>query len=188
MKEENLKDARQLETYFIHRMADFVNAHGHTLIGWTEINDGGLPPNATLMDWKGGAAQAARAGHDVVMSPTSHCYFDYYQMSDKRNEPKAQRGYISLERVYEFEPVPSQIGTKEEHHILGGQANVWTEFIPSLSHVQYMTFPRLCALSEVTWSNPDSLEWEDFRCRLKIHVQRLDAMGINYCKRAIPIQ
>ncbi len=185
MKEEGLTKEIELESYFIRRIEKFVNAHQKNLIGWSEIRDGGLAANAAVMDWVGGAVEAAGAGHDVVMSPLNDCYFDHYQSQNHSTEPYAIGGYLPLRQVYEFEPVPAKLPAKDQPHILGAQANVWTEYMPSLTHVEYMVFPRLCALSEVVWSPKDSRNWSDFAHRLQNHYGRLQELGINYRHTAL---
>ncbi len=182
MRRENLKTEHELQSYFVRRVEKILNANGKQLIGWSEIREGGLAQNATVMDWIGGAVEAASAGHDVIMTPTSHCYFDYYQSRGRTNEPAAIGGFIPLQTVYAFEPVPPKLDPQCAKHILGTQGNLWTEYIPSLKHAQYMTFPRLCALAEVAWSPKQSRAWDDFVHRLGAHIRRLDACGINYRK------
>ena len=177
---EGLKDEHELQSYFIRRIEKFINAHGRRLIGWSEIREGGLAPSAAVMDWIGGGLEAAKAGHDVVMSPTSFCYFDYYQSRDQRAEPRAGGGFIPLNKVYAFEPIPTGLDPELQPHILGGQGNVWTEYIPHFRQVEYMAFPRLCALSEVLWSPKDSRNWGGFTNRLAVHEQRLDFLEVNY--------
>jgi hexosaminidase len=132
------------------------------------------------MDWIGGGREAAGQGHDVVMTPTAYCYFDYYQDRDHAVEPRAMGGYLPLAKVYAFEPVPPRLAPEMQRHILGGQGNVWTEYIPNLKHLEYMAFPRLCALAEATWSPPQSRNFEDFTRRLRIDNRRLDLLGVNY--------
>jgi hexosaminidase len=188
MKTEGLKTLDELQGWFTGRIGKFVSEHGKTLIGWSEIADAPLPPNAAVMDWQGGAILAATNGHDVVMSPTKFCYLDYYQSLDTAVEPPGIGGFVPLERVYSFEPIPARLAPEFQSHILGGQCNLWTEYIPSLAHVEYMAFPRLCALAEVNWSAPTNRNWDDFSQRLKIHEQRLDALGVNYRReRAVKI-
>src|SRR5262249_827071 len=147
-----------------------------------EILEGGLAPNATVMSWRGmgGGLAAAQAGHDVVMTPTSHCYFDLYQAMVA--QPRALGGYVPIETVYEFEPVPPELSADKAHHILGGGGTVWTEYIPNYGQVQYMTYPRACALAEVLWSPKESRNFSDFKTRLKTHYNRLDAMGVRYAR------
>ncbi len=180
MKQEGLKDENQLQSWFIRRMEKFVNAQGHTLIGWSEILQGGLSPNAVVMDWIGGGREAATAGHDVVMTPMRNCYFDHYQSTNHDTEPRAIGGYLPLSQVYALEPVPAGLPSEFQSHILGAQGNVWTEYIPNLQHVEYMIFPRLSALAEVTWSARAARNFTDFQHRLQTDDRRLDAMGVNY--------
>jgi hexosaminidase len=180
LKAEGLKKESQLEGYFIRRMEKFINAHERSLIGWSEIREGGLAQNAAVMDWAGGAVEAASAGHDVVMSPLADCYFDHYQSQDHSTEPHAIGGYLPLEQVYSFEPIPALLSPAYQGHIVGAQANVWTEYMPSLTHVEYMLFPRLCALAEVVWSSRTSRDWDDFKRRLEAHYLLLDELGVNY--------
>src|ERR1035437_1361226 len=180
MRGEGLKKESELESYFIRRVEKFINSQHRNLIGWSEIREGGLAANAAVMDWVGGAVEAASAGHDVVMSPLSDCYFDHYQSEDHSTEPYAIGGYLPLRQVYAFEPMPAKLGLEYRQHILGAQANVWTEYMPSLKHVEYMVFPRLCALAEIVWSPAPARNWDDFSHRLHIHYTRLDASGINY--------
>jgi hexosaminidase len=185
MREEGFKKEGELEGYFIRRVEKFINEHQRNLIGWSEIREGGLAANATVMDWVGGAVEAAGAGHDVVMSPLADCYFDHYQSRDHSTEPHAIGGYLPLRQVYEFEPLPAKLPAQCEPHILGAQANVWTEYMPSLNHVEYMVFPRLCALAEVLWSPKDSRNWEDFAHRMQNHYTRLQELGVNYRHTAL---
>jgi hexosaminidase len=180
MKAEGLKTLDELQGWFTGKMGKFVSEHGKTMIGWTEITEGPLPQNAIVMDWQGGAMAAATSGHDVVMSPTKFCYFDYCQSLDSAMEPPGIGGYLPLQRVYSFEPIPTDLPAQLQSHILGGQANLWTEYVPSIAHVEYMMFPRLCALAEVDWSPKSARNWEDFNRRLEMHEKRLDALGINY--------
>jgi hexosaminidase len=126
-----------------------------------------------------GGIEAAREGHDVIMTPTSHCYFDYYQ-ADPEQEPLAIRGLTPLEKVYSFEPVPEMLSAEDAEHILGAQGNVWTEYMATTDYVEYMVFPRMLALSEVVWSPPDLRNWEDFVQRLPDHLRYFDALGVNY--------
>lgn len=184
--QENLKTEHELESYFIRRMGKFLNARGRVLVGWSEIREGGLAQNATIMDWIGGAVESAKEGHDVVMTPTAYCYLDYYQSTNSGNaEPKAIGGYLPLSQVYAFEPMPAGLDPQFRSHIIGAQANLWTEYIASLSHAEYMTFPRLCALAEVVWSPPGSRNYEDFMRRLRVQARRFDQLGVNYRRASI---
>jgi hexosaminidase len=180
MKAEGLKTLDELQGWFTGRIGKFVSEHGKTMIGWSEIAEAPLPSNATVMDWQGGVMQAATNGHDVVMSPTKFCYLDYYQSVDTAAEPPGIGGFIPLEKVYSFEPIPARLAPEFHSHILGGQCNLWTEYIPSLAHAEYMMFPRLCALAEVDWSPRATHNFGDFIQRLQIHEMRLEAMGVNY--------
>jgi N-acetyl-beta-hexosaminidase len=161
IRREGLADEEELQSWFIRRMEAFLNANGRKLVGWDEILEGGLAPNATVMSWRGtaGGIEAARAGHDVVMTPNSHVYFDYYQ-GDSLQEPLAIGGFSPLERVYAFEPVPEELSPAEARHVLGGQANLWTEYIKTPEHAEYMLLPRMLALAEVVWSPADRRHWE----------------------------
>jgi hexosaminidase len=180
MKSEGLHSEIELESYLIKRIEKFVNAHGKRLIGWSEISKGGLAQNAAVMDWIGGATEAASAGHDVVMSPTGYCYLDHYQSRDRSTEPVAIGGFLPLQNVYRFEPIPAKLGSGFQSHILGGQGNLWTEFVPNIHHAEYMIFPRECAMAEVLWSPKNSRKWDDFLARVKINERRLDELGVNY--------
>ncbi|MHC4737825.1 MAG: beta-N-acetylhexosaminidase [Planctomycetota bacterium] len=182
IKAEGLKDEHELQSYFIKRISKFLTAKNKKLVGWDEILEGGLAENAVVMSWRGteGGIAAARAGHDVVMSPSSHCYFDMKQ-SDSNDAPGATWAKpILLEKVYSYEPMPSEISAEQTRHILGAQGNVWTEHIPTEKDVEYMAVPRMCALAEVVWSPKELRDWADFKKRLKLHCERLDKMGVNY--------
>ncbi|MBN1351044.1 family 20 glycosylhydrolase [candidate division KSB1 bacterium] len=181
MKAEGLKTAEELQSYFIKRIEKFLISKSKKLIGWDEILEGGLAPEATVMSWRGteGGIAAAQQNHDVVMSPTSHCYFDFYQ-DDPEDAPEAIGGYTPLEKVYEFEPTPPELTEMQARHILGAQANVWTEYMPNEQHVEYMALPRMCALAEVVWSAKDSRNIEDFLKRMAYHYVRLIALKANY--------
>lgn len=175
-----LKDEKELQAYFISRIEKIVNEQGKNLIGWSEIREGGLVPSAALMDWIGGGAESAGSGHDVVMTPTKYCYFDHYQSTNRAAEPVAIGGFLPLEHVYLFEPMPENLAPEFHTHVLGGQANLWTEYIPNLRKVEYMTFPRLEALSEADWSPKDERNWDDFKARAALNEKRLDALDVNY--------
>ena len=181
IRTEGLRDEDELQSYFIKRIERVLTAGGKRLIGWDEILEGGLPPRATVMSWRGveGGIDAARQGHDVIMTPVSHCYFDYYQ-GDPEFEPEAIGGFTTLKEVYSFEPLPSELSSEEARHILGAQGNVWTEYIPTPSHAEYMSLPRMAALAEVVWTPRKERAWADFRKRLDVHCERLDALGATY--------
>ncbi len=180
IKAEGLKGEHELQSYFIRRIEKFVNANGKTLIGWSEIREGGLAKNAALMDWIGGAVEGASDGHDVVMSPTSHCYLDYAQ--GKHGEPRSIGGFVPLKKVYDFEPIPAKLKPEFQKHILGAQGNLWTEYIASPGHMEYMAFPRGCAIAEDTWTPAKEKNYEDFRARLANIFAHFDVMGVNYRK------
>jgi hexosaminidase len=183
IKKEGLKDEHELQSYFIRRAEAMLAKRNKKLIGWDEILEGGLAPTATVMSWRGteGGIAAAKAGHDAIMSPGSHCYFDHYQ-SDPNTEPLAIGGLTTLERAYSYEPIPAELNAEEAKRILGAQANVWTEYMPNAAQVEYMAYPRVCALAEVVWSPKDKRNWKDFARRMKTHFSRLDALGVNYAK------
>jgi len=187
MKREGLKNEEELQSWFVRRIEKIVEANGHSMIGWSEILQGGLPQNAAVMDWIGGAKEAASAGHDVVMTPTAYCYFDFYQSTNHAAEPKAAAwgGPLPLNKMYAFDPMPTNVPPGLQSCILGAQGNLWTEQISNLKQAEYMTFPRACALAEVTWSAKDAKNWDDFMRRLKIHVQRFDELNINYRHAAV---
>jgi hexosaminidase len=182
MKREGLKDEAELQGWFVRRIEKIVNADGRSIIGWSEILQGGLAPNAAVMDWIGGAKEAASAGHDVVMTPTAYCYFDFYQSSNRVAEPQAATwgGPLTLSKMYSFDPMPTNMPPELENYILGTQGNLWTEWVPSLNHAEYMMFPRACALAEVCWSDHSTLNWNDFMRRLQVQADRFKAMGVNY--------
>ncbi len=182
--EEGLKDEHELQSYFIKRIEKVLEKFDKRLVGWDEILEGGLAPNAIVHSWRGmdGGIEAANAGHEVIMSPTTHAYFDYYQSEDKDNEPLAIGGYLPLSKVYEFEPVPDKIDSDKRHLILGGQANLWTEYIPTTEKAEYMLLPRICALAETVWSPRNKRNYTGFIDRLGDHLKRLDRKNLNYRK------
>jgi hexosaminidase len=184
IKKENLENEDGLQSYMVKRIEKFLNAHGRKLIGWDEILEGGLAPGATVMSWRGeaGGIKAAQMGHDVVMTPGSPCYFDHYQAGPE-GEPAAIGGMNTLKDVYEYDPIPKELNTEEAQYVLGAQANVWTEYIATLSHLEYMVLPRMLALSEVVWSPSKHRDWEDFNKRLRgWHFRAFDQKGYHYNK------
>ncbi|MDO9511594.1 MAG: family 20 glycosylhydrolase [Bacteroidales bacterium] len=183
IKKENLKDENELQSWFIHKAEEILTARGKKLIGWDEILEGGLSPGATVMSWRGmeGGIEAATQGHDVIMTPTSHCYFDYYQ-ADPETEPEAIGGFLTLKKVYEFNPIPPSLDESNKKHILGAQGNIWTEYMATESHVLYMAIPRMLAMAEVCWSQENRIDYQDFRRRLRHHFQIFDSTEINYSK------
>lgn len=181
MKREGLKDENELETYFVQRMERFLRSKGKRTIGWDEILEGGLAPNAIVMSWRGegGGIAAAKQKHDVIMSPTDYCYFDYSQ-GDAKREPPNIGGFIPLEKVYGYNPMPAELSSEEQKYLLGAQANLWTEYISTPQHLEYMTFPRLLALSEVVWSPLEKKDYASFLQRLPYQLGRLELQDANY--------
>jgi hexosaminidase len=181
MRRENLADPAALQSWFIRRVEQMLIARGKRLIGWDEILEGGLAPEATVMSWRGssGGIAAARENHDVIMTPNSHMYFDAYQ-GDAAQEPLAIGGFLPIQRVYEFEPVPDSLTPEQAIHILGAQANLWTEYIPTPSQAEYMAYPRALALAEVLWSPKSSRSWTSFSARLPFALRGLDRLKVNY--------
>lgn len=182
IKEESLADEHELQSYFIRRIEQFLHTKERKLIGWDEILEGGLAPDATVMSWQGisGGIAAAKQAHDVVMTPGTHCYFDHYQGNPKY-EPKAIGGYTSLEKVYFYEPIPEELNNKEAQFILGAQANLWTEYIATEHHLEYMLLPRMLALAEVNWTLSKNKNWKNFQKRLQPQLLKFDREGTNYC-------
>ncbi len=180
-KKHNLKDEHEVQSYFVQRIEKFVNSKGKKIIGWDEILEGGLAPNATVMSWRGmkGGIEAAKSKHDVIMTPTDYVYFDYGQ-GDPAYEPLNIGSYVPLEKVYSFEPVPPELTADEAKYVIGGQANIWTEYIKTPQHVEYMAFPRMLALAEVVWSRKEDRDFADFKRRLNAILPRLDKQGVNY--------
>ena len=188
IKNEGLTGEDALQSYFIHRIERFLNAHGRKIIGWDEILEGGLAPNASVMSWRGeqGGIEAAKMGHHVVMTPGSHCYFDHYQ-GDPSVEPLAFGGLTTLKKVYHYEPIPTELTVEEARLVLGAQANVWTEYMSVPEHVEYMVFPRLAALAEVVWSPAENRDWADFSRRMQQQYIRYERLGINYSRSAFRV-
>ena len=181
MKTEGLKDEDELQSWFIRRVVKYLEDRGRHAIGWDEILEGGLADGAMVMSWQGteGGIAAARLGHDVVMSPTSNCYFDFWQSDDKTES--GFHGINTLKDVFDFEPVPNELLPHEKLKIRGGQGNVWTERMYEPADVEYMIQPRMCALAEVLWAYEDR-DWECFQNRLAGHLNFLDRRGYNYRK------
>ena len=178
IRKEGLKDEKELQSYLIHRIEKFLNDHGRKLIGWDEILEGGLAPSATVMSWRGeqGGITAAKAEHDVIMTPGEFCYLDAYQDAPV-SQPEAIGGYLTLEKVYSYDPVPAELTDAQKPFIKGVQANVWTEYIPTEEHAEYMIYPRLLALSEVAWTQPDRKDWPRFREAALKEVKWLQSQG-----------
>ncbi|RAV28562.1 beta-N-acetylglucosaminidase [Sinomicrobium soli] len=184
IRSEGLTDEHELQSYFIHRIEKYLNSKGKQIIGWDEILEGGLAPNATVMSWRGteGAIEAARQHHDVIMTPTSHCYLDYYQYeSDKEDKDiLAIGGYLPLSKVYSFEPIPEELTPEEGNYVLGPQANVWTEYMKTPEKVEYMVYPRAIAMAEVGWTSKANKDYDNFLYRLEPVIKNLEAMGVNH--------
>lgn len=178
---KGLRDESELQAWFTRQINAFLTEHGRRLVGWDEILEGGLAPGAVVMSWRGekGGILAAQSGHDVIMAPTSHTYFDYYQ-GPRETEPLAIGGNLPLETVYRYEPVPAALTPDQAQHVLGAQAQLWSEYIADAKQLQYMAYPRACALCEVLWSPRDDRSLEAFLTRLKPHLQRLDAAAVKY--------
>ncbi|KAA2240156.1 family 20 glycosylhydrolase [Chitinophaga agrisoli] len=189
MKEEGLKDVHALQSYFIQRMEKYINSKGRRIIGWDEILEGGLAPDATVMSWRGeeGGVAAAKQHHDVIMTPGNYVYFDHYQ-SKSKSEPVAIGGYTPVSEVYSYEPIPKELSPEEARYIKGAQANVWSEYMPNASHVEYMVYPRATAMAEVVWSPKEKRNYDDFVERLKVHLHRLDLKQVNYAKHVFEIR
>lgn len=184
IKSLGLKDEHELQSWFIRQMDKFIDSKGRRLIGWSEILEGGLAEKAALMVWLGndGAMTAVSSGHDIVMAQASHMYFDYYQSQDKAKEPWSIGGFIPLEKVYSYEPILPEMTEAQAKHVMGVQFQIWTEYISNGKHVEYMAFPRGCALSEVAWSSKENRSFDRFRKGLPSHLDRLTAFDVNYRK------
>ncbi len=188
IRELRLKDdakgsaEQKLQSHFMHHASDFLTSRGRKMIGWDETLEGGLAPGAIVMSWRGeeGAKEAARQGHDAIMTPTGYMYFDYYQTLDREGEPDAIGGYVPVEKVYSFNPTPDDMTDEEKKHILGVQANLWTEYIPEYSQVEYMELPRMAALAEVQWTDPSKKDYKNFTHRVPQLAEHYKANGYRY--------
>lgn len=182
LKERGLHDMHEMQSWFISKIGTYLHTKGKKLIGWDEILEGGLAENAAVMSWRGtkGAIKAAKSNHFAVMATNKYTYFDKYQSKDKANEPLSIGGHVPLAKVYSFDPIPKQLLEDEKKYILGAQAQLWSEYIVEDSHMDYMAFPRLCALSEVVWNHTEKGEYAVFLNRLKQHLKRLDVLDVNY--------
>ena len=178
-----------LQSFIINHAEKFLNSKGRQMIGWDETLEGGLAPNATVMSWRGegGGIEAAKQKHNVIMSPNTYLYFDYYQTKDIDNEPLAIGGYLPLENVYNYEPMPKSLTPEEQKYIIGVQANLWVEYIATLAHIQYMELPRMAALSEIQWSAADKKDYENFLSRLPQLTSLYDVKNYNYATHAFDI-
>ena len=180
MKQASLKDENELQSYMIKRVEKFLNTHHRNLVGWDEIIEGGLTPNATVMSWRGdkGAIEAASQSHNVVMTP-GETYFDAYQ-SNPTTQPEAIGGYLPIQRVYNYEPIPAALAKEQHKYIIGTQANLWSEYLPTTYQVEYMAFPRALALSEVAWTKKENKNLENFNERLQHQYLLLQRLNVNY--------
>jgi hexosaminidase len=185
MQTEHLANEDELQSYFIKRITAFLITKGKTVVGWDEILEGGLAPGAVVMSWRGelGGIAAAEQKHYVVMTPENPCYFDHYQSKKRNLEPLAIGGYNPLEAVYNYNPTPKKLNPYKKRYILGAQGNVWTEYMPDFLHVEYMALPRMCALSEVLWTDQGDKNYKQFIKRLSAQSKFLDAQNINYDKQ-----
>lgn len=181
---------QKLQSYVMEHAATTLASLGRKMIGWDEIIEGGLFPGATVMSWRGeeGAQQAAAQGHDAILTPTNYCYFDYAQSQDEEREPLGIGGFVSVEKVYSLEPAGSKLTPEEAKHILGCQANLWTEYIKDFSHAQYMELPRIAAMCEVQWSQPEKKDFVDFSSRLPQLIEQYKANGYNYADHIFDVQ
>ncbi|GCE07204.1 beta-N-acetylhexosaminidase [Dictyobacter aurantiacus] len=181
IKELGLKDEDELQSWFLSQIGTFLMQHNRRMLGWDEILEGGLPAGATVMSWRGieGGIAAAQARHDVVMTPNPFVYLDYYQSNDPA-EPLAIGGYLPLDKVYSFDPIPAELTAEQARHVLGAQCNLWSEYVPTVKHLEYMLFPRAIALAEVAWTPKERLEFSDFRQRLSVHEARLVSQDVNF--------
>jgi len=184
IKDEGLKNELELQSYFIRRIEKFVSSKGRNIIGWDEILEGGLAPGATVMSWRGeeGGIEAAKSGHDVVMTPGKYTYFCYYQCEDRESQPLALGGYVPLEMVYGYNPTPKELSTEEQKHILGLQGCLWSEIIPTPEILEYMAYPRTFAIAETGWTPENRKNFTDFVTRLEVLHKRYDALGVKYYK------
>ncbi len=182
MKDLGLKDEHELQSYFIQRIEKYLNSKGKVLIGWDEILEGGLAPNAVVMSWRGekGGIEAAQQNHKVIMTPGSHVYFDHTQ--SQQDDSVTIGGYSPLDKVYTYEPIPKELNADQAKYVLGAQANVWTEYMNNSKKIEYMIFPRMAALSEVLWSTKESRNWKNFESRLNTQLNRYDLWKANYSK------
>jgi len=183
IKEKGLKDEHDLQSYFIQRIEKYLNSKGRQIIGWDEILEGGLAPNATVMSWRGekGGIEAAKQKHNVIMTPNSYVYFDYAQ--NKQEDSLVIGGYLTVQKVYNYEPVPAALAAEDTKYILGAQANVWSEYMKTPAKVEYMVFPRMSALSEVLWSRKESRNWSDFEKRMEKQTKRYELWNASYNKK-----
>lgn len=187
MKKEKLQSEMELQSFFIRHMGQFLKQKNKKMIGWDEILEGGLSDDAIVMSWRGdrGGIEAARMKHEVIMSPESHCYFNYYQAADNSKEPLAFGGLITVRKVYNYDPTPEELLPDQTSYVIGAQGNLWSEYITNIDQLEYQAFPRALALSEVVWSPQEQRVWMEFKPRLKEQLRRLDVLGVNYAKHIL---
>ena len=191
LKDKNGETAEHyLQSYVISRIEKFLNSKGRQIIGWDEILEGGIAPNATIMSWRGvdGGLEAARQGHDAIMTPNTYYYLDYYQSEDIKNEPFGIGGYLPVEKCYSYEPYPEGMTAEQQAHILGVQGNMWTEYVATEDHLQYMILPRLAALSEVQWCNAERKDWNRFSAAANKFCKIYEVMGYNYATHIFQVK
>lgn len=178
-----MKDEHELQTYFINRIANFLTAHGRQVIGWDEVLEGGVPNDIIVMSWRGeeGAIEAVNQNHYAIMTPSGNLYLNFFQ-GVPDSEPTAIGGFLPLSRVYNYDPIPSEIPADKVDYILGVQGNLWTEYIATTELAEYMLFPRASAVAEIAWTQKSTQNYEDFLNRLAVHFERLDALKVNYSK------
>jgi hexosaminidase len=190
IRQERLKNENELQSYFIRRIEKFLNARGRNVIGWDEILEGGLAPNATVMSWRGieGGIEAANTGHDAVMAPQSHLYINRAEApaGTPVKNPRPNRGLLTLDMVYGYEPVPPEVPADKAKHILGADGPLWSEGIANYARLQYQTYPRACAIAELTWLDPKQKNWENFQKRIDAHLMRLKVQAVNYYQPPSP--
>jgi hypothetical protein len=168
IKSEGLKNEHELQSYFVRRIDKYLTDHGRRLIGWDEILEGGLAPGAVVQSWRGikGGIEAGNSGHDVIMSPTSHCYLDYSYAT------------TPLQLSYSYEPIPTELAGDKAKHVLGLEGNMWTEWVPNIARYDFQVYPRMSALAEIGWTQPQNKNWDDFKARMEVHEKRYDALGV----------
>jgi hexosaminidase len=180
-----LKDEHELQSYFIKRIEKYIQSKGKQVIGWDEILEGGVSNTATIMSWRGtkGGIEAAQKGNYVIMTPGAYCYFDHYQGVEAEEPPAfPYNRFLPIQQVYNFNPTPKELTAEQSKYILGAQANVWSEYLPTTQQVEYMVYPRALALSECLWSTLENKNFQSFEAKLHLHYPRLENYGINFSK------
>ena len=187
LKQNGYENYDQLQTWFMRRMVQYLQSHGRQVIGWDEIIDGGTIDGATIMSWRGeqGGITAAQKGNNVIMTPHRYCYIDYYQWRMRDEEPLAQGGYLPLSMVYQYDPVPKELNDEQKKRILGSQGNLWTEYISDFKYVEYMVYPRACAIAEITWTPANKKSYNQFLIRLREYSKRLEILNVNFARHML---